>query len=98
MGLVIIWLLLSLICTALVLISFRFAPRLEDQDLDAEIQGLDAIESDGTGMESSDPPQVAMKRAPRKSLPATEGRALNSKIPSTRLASFGISRFEEPQA
>ena len=90
MNLIFVWLLISFICTGVVLLCVRSAPYLDDEPLDM-FKGAEepTPDEDELGVEprSTSPIQV------RKIHPTPKGR---SAPPRPKLASFAIFRTEEP--
>lgn len=100
MSFLIIWLLVSVVCTGLVLLSFRFAPRWEDEPLDSFL-AESRQDSDVYGRRDSpaESPEKAIAQTSNLTGNAkrTDAR-IQSTPPTPNLVNFGIIRTEEPQS
>lgn len=88
MNFLIIWLIISVVCTGLVLLSLRFAPSWEEEPMDSFLAESRQDES------NNQCEKVAAKLGKVK---RTETR-VQTPPPSPNLANFAIIRTEEPQS
>ncbi|QEF98828.1 hypothetical protein Mal15_28850 [Stieleria maiorica] len=96
MNFLIIWLIISVVCTGIVLISIRYAPRIEDEPLDSFYE---AESRDEPIRESTDRPLKSPACETRGEIRSIHRPTPGKRAPlAPKLSHFVINRPEETQS